>query len=406
MEGKRFINRMKVQNLLSFDEEGVDIELQPLNVLIGQNGSGKSNFIDIVSILQATQIDITAPFTKGGGIAEWLCKSAEAQNAAIEIVVEPARQRSTGGIRYRLQFTVVNQRFRMVDEIVENEYPSGKEYSSPFSFYRFRSGSPELYYRNTNMESDTPTGWTKKYLADEDFNPNQSIFQQRKDPLHYPDLTHVGERFSSILLYRNWDIGRLSTARVPQPADLPNDFLSENTRNLGAVLDSLLRHTTFHESIIGQLQELYARISDVRTLTSGGTVQVFVRENELRELIPATRLSDGTVRFLCLLVILCHPAPPPLICIEEPELGLHPDVIHKIAELLKDAATRTQLIVTTHSDLLVSALSDIPEAIVVCEHDGKGTRMKRLEREPLEAWLKDYSLGEVWLKGEIGGTRY
>jgi len=78
------------------------------------------------------------------------------------------------------------------------------------------------------------------------------------------------------------------------------------------------------------------------------------------------RLSDGTLRYLCLLTILCHPAPPPLICIEEPELGLHPDILPEVAKMLVDAASRTQLIVTTHSDILVDCLSDHPEAIVVC----------------------------------------
>ena len=100
------------------------------------------------------------------------------------------------------------------------------------------------------------------------------------------------------------------------------------------------------------------------------------------------RLSDGTLRYLCLLAILCHPEPPPLICIEEPETGLHPDILPTIAELLIEASQRTQLIVTTHSDILVSALSDIPEAVLVCEKDEDGTHFKRLNKDDLKEWLK------------------
>ena len=122
--------------------------------------------------------------------------------------------------------------------------------------------------------------------------------------------------------------------------------------------------------------------------------------------IPATRLSDGSMRYLCLLAILCDPNPPPLIGIEEPELGLHPDILPKVADLLLQASQRTQLIVTTHSDVLVDALSDYPETIVVCEKHHGITTMRRLDKETLSPWLEKYRLGELWTRGDIGGTRW
>lgn len=133
-------------------------------------------------------------------------------------------------------------------------------------------------------------------------------------------------------------------------------------------------------------------------------MQVFLEEENRS--IPATRLSDGTLRYLSLLAILCHPNPPPLVCIEEPELGLHPDILPSLARLLQEASSRMQLIVTTHSDILVDALSDTPECIVVCEkHDG-ATRMTRLNADDLKEWLEHYTLGQLWQKGQIGGTRW
>ena len=122
--------------------------------------------------------------------------------------------------------------------------------------------------------------------------------------------------------------------------------------------------------------------------------------------MPATRLSDGTLRYLCLLAILCDPDPPPVICIEEPELGLHPDILPKLADLLIEASQRTQLIVTTHSDILVDAMTDRPEAVVVCEKHNGCTRMRRLGKDKLAVWLEQYRLGQLWLKGELGGTRW
>lgn len=133
-------------------------------------------------------------------------------------------------------------------------------------------------------------------------------------------------------------------------------------------------------------------------------MQLFLHEEGLREPIPATRLSDGTLRYLCLLAILCHPDPPPVVCIEEPELSLHPDVLKSIAELLVEASKRTQLIVTTHSDTLVSDLTEFPESVIVCERENTGTELRRLDKDRLKKWLDKYRLGELWRMGELGGN--
>jgi predicted ATPase len=158
------------------------------------------------------------------------------------------------------------------------------------------------------------------------------------------------------------------------------------------------------QAIIENLQVLYPAIQEFDVIIEGGTVQVFLQEGRFN--IPATRLSDGTLRYLCLLAILCHPKPPPLICIEEPELGLHPDVVVNLGKLLKEASARTQLIVTTHSDVLIDCLSDDPADVVVCEKTGAGSTMERLDATGLEKWLQDYSLGQLWRRGEIGGNRW
>lgn len=135
-----------------------------------------------------------------------------------------------------------------------------------------------------------------------------------------------------------------------------------------------------------------------------GRVQLFLEERNYS--IPATRLSDGTLRYLCLLAILCHPNPQPLICIEEPELGLHPDVLPELSRLLIEASERTQLIVTTHSDILVDTMTEQPESVVICEKHNGETQMRHLRKNDLTEWLEKYRLGELWTKGQIGGTRW
>ncbi len=156
--------------------------------------------------------------------------------------------------------------------------------------------------------------------------------------------------------------------------------------------------------MLAALRKLYDAIDDYGIQIEGGSVQVFIQEGD--RIIPAARLSDGTLRYLCLLAILCHPKPPPLICIEEPELGLHPDILPTVADLLKEAAERCQLIVTTHSDVLVDCMHDEPENVLVAEKDENGTRLKRLKADELKPWLEKYRLGELWMSGDLGGTRW
>ena len=191
---------------------------------------------------------------------------------------------------------------------------------------------------------------------------------------------------------------------MPQGADLPNDTLRGDAANLGLVLNRLNQDSMSKSRLIGGLQRLYEGIGDLRVNVARGHVVLDVKEGDFR--IPASNLSDGTLRYLCLLAILNDPDPPGLICLEEPELGLHPDILPAVGELLIDASTRCQLIVTTHSDVLVDKLTHTPEHVVVCEkHDGQ-SHMRRLNKGDLAGCLKDYSLGQLWSSGHIGGNRW
>jgi predicted ATPase len=208
-----------------------------------------------------------------------------------------------------------------------------------------------------------------------------------------------------VRIYREWAFGRSAVFREPQKADMRNDILEEDFSNLGLFLNRLkTRSPIAKKAILSGLKDLYEGITDFDVLIEGGTVQVFFTEGDF--VIPATRLSDGTLRYLCLLAILCDPEPPPFICIEEPELGLHPDILPKVASLLRTAAERTQIIVTTHSDILVDAMTDCPEVVVVCEKNEGKTEMNRLSPKDLKVWLEKYRLGQLWIEGQLGGKRW
>lgn len=394
MQQAQLIKSLKLRNILSFGETAEEIKLGKLNVLIGPNGSGKSNLIEAISLLQAAPRSITNPMRRkgGGGVRDWLWQGRK-DNASAELeAVIFNREDVVDALRYRLAFSMINQRFEMTDESLEFEKPAQGQKEAYF-FYKYQNNHPILNVREE-----------KRTLKREDVDPELSILAQRKDPDQYPELTGVGEQFDKIRIYREWSFGRSADLRTPQNADAPNDILDENCLNLGLVLNHLSTKPATKRGILNYLKTFYDGIEDFGIRVEGGTVQLFLHEGDFA--IPATRLSDGTLRFICLLAILCHPTPPPLVCIEEPELGLHPDIIPPLAQLLTEASERTQVIVTTHSDILVDELTGAPDCVLVCEKKDGATSILNLDSDSLKEWLKKYSLGQLWLKGEIGGTRW
>ncbi|MCU0432789.1 MAG: AAA family ATPase [Bacteroidia bacterium] len=394
------LHSVSLQNILSFGTSIESLSLSGLNVLIGTNGSGKSNFIDIISLLRATTSDIPTLISKGGGINEWRWKGGKELPINFTFHVNHPDL----SLSHQVSFQVNGNRIKIDKEYINL---SIEFVESPIDFlYHFDSKTNEnsaLIISFYLLEDGSGYAYTPPNTQVRVSNEN-SVLSQIRDPEKYGYLAYLTDTYKQIRIYREWTFGRNTIFRQPQRADLPNNWLEEDFSNLGLFLSKLKRNPQAKRAILDGLNSLYAGITDFDLLIEGGTVQVFFTEGEFT--IPATRLSDGTLRYLCLLAILNDPTPPPLVCIEEPELGLHPDVLPKLAELLKDASTRMQLIVTTHSDILIDALSDTPESVVVCEkHEGQ-TTMKRLNANELSVWLDKYRLGQLWLRGEIGGNRW
>ena len=386
-----------LRNLLSFGPDTEPIALKSLNVLIGPNGSGKSNFIEAVSLLRSAPSDMRAVIRRGGGVSDWIWNGDSEGFASIDVVIK--NPQGSMPLRHVLAFRNENQTFRLVDERIENE-KSYQGHENPYFYYDYADGNPVINVKNKDGDDKTE----QRKLKPETVNADQSILAQRRDPEMYPEISYLADIYDKIRIYQQWYFGRNAVFREPQKADMRNDRLEEDFSNLGLFLNRLRRVPKAKNMILEALRDLYEGLDDFDVSIEGGTVQVFFTEGDFT--IPATRLSDGTLRYLCLLAVLCDPAPPPLICIEEPELGLHPDILPKVADLLNAASERTQLIVTTHSDILVDAMTERPDAVLVCEKHNGQTRIRRLESEKLEKWLKDYRLGELWTRGTLGGTRW
>ena len=400
------IHRLKVSGLLSFGPQGIDLPMEPLNILIGPNGAGKSNLLEVLALLRAAPRELARPIKRSGGIWEWLWKGDESPHkATIEATVDDPEQDSP--LRHLLEFTDHGGRFEVTDERIECA-------EAEFS-YRLHQGSHTFGIQTEPKEKRTSSRSTLSgavTIKEESLGPTtyrtrekpeESVLSQVRGAQTYPALHGLQEQYERIRLYRNWSFGPAAELRRNQSTHDPSDFLSEGGANLALVLSHF--RGEHKRKLVSALQELFDGIVDVNCPVTGGTVSLFLEEQGGRQ-IPASRLSDGTLRYLCLLAVLLHPEPPSLVAIEEPELGLHPDLLPTLSDLLVQASERCQLIVTTHSDVLVDALTDTPESIVVCEKHTGQTSMRRLAKDELATWLKEYSLGNLWTSGQLGGNRW
>ena len=390
-----YIERIRPCGLLSFAPDTPPLELGPLNVLIGPNASGKSNLIDVLGLVRSMPTDLQEPMRGGGGTLGWLWRTGSDsvfQTPSLELSLQVV-----GGP------TLVHN---LVLEGTAAPYVLGVQFErivdGPTVIYESDLAANRIAIRPNNGEiASNP--------YPEQHRKDQSALAQFRSQQTYPAITFLGFIYDSIRVYSGWEIGRRSSLRYAQPADLRGDRLEEDYSNLGIFLNQTgAAYPDAKANIEEALGDLYGRFNGYDVVVYGGTVQIFFTEGSRgkRMAIPAARVSDGALRYLCLLAILYNPVPPTLVCIEEPELGLHPDVIVKLADHLRAASERMQLIVTTHSDILIDALSDTPESIVVFENHSGATQMNRLDKQQLSKWLENYRLGELWTSGQIGGTRW
>ncbi len=431
------ISRVRLDGLLSFAPGSDAFELRPLNVLIGPNGAGKTNLIEAFELLAATPTDLAVPVRTGGGVAEWLWKGGGTGEAAdgglsarekrllevrrmneiatVEVVLDEGSPTGVP-LQYCLRFGEVGNRLEVFTEEIADAEPvpkprspltflhldRGPEAASDFAGERGRMlglpqepapGTTNVYYRLDGLTSTGVSGHVER---------NQSVLAQFKEPDKYPEITWTGKRFASVKTFREWAIGRATALRRPQPADLPEDALLPDCSNLALVLNQIEHHGGREFNDL--LSRFFPRFERLSTRIAGGAVQFYLHESGFSTPVPATRISDGTLRFIAVLATLLTPEPPPLACIEEPEIGLHPDAVALAAEVLVEASSRMQLVVTTHSDALVSALSSHVDSVVVCERPGAGTILKRLEADRLAKWLEEYRLGDLWRMGELGAN--
>ncbi len=290
-------------------------------------------------------------------------------------------------LRYRLEFSEEAHGFIIRRELLLGQAP-GTENGDDVTYFERLVGSARF-----GEEVGT-------------VSPGQSVFELYKSPADPTPITRIGAKLESIRIYREFQTVGDAQARLGASTAMRKEFLHDGGGNLPLLLLEM-DFKGLHDRVRAYLRRFCERFNDVKVRLDGSIAKTYVEESGLLEPLVSWRLSDGTLKFLCLLAVLLERELPPLICIEEPEVGLHPEAIQIVAEALVEASERTQLIVTTHSEALIDALSERPEDVLVSERDAdNSTQFRRLDKQQLSLWLEQYSLGRLWRMGEIGGTRW
>ncbi|MBV8129366.1 MAG: AAA family ATPase [Planctomycetaceae bacterium] len=348
------------------------LELRPINVLVGANGSGKSNFVGVFAFLRDLRQGHLVAYTDAAGGAEKILHFGSKVTKEIEL--EIAFRDGINGYHVALSPTA-EDRFYVHDERC---------------WFWNKSQHPRPYFESL-------AGSGKEAGISEPQNRVPGWVQSSLD---------------SWRLYHFHDTSNTSLMRKTADVD-DNRFLRADASNLAAYLYLLRQaHQPEYQLIRKTIQRVAPFFDDfhlepLRSNPSKVKLEWIHKFSDpftaFDAYFDASSLSDGTLRFICLSTLFLQPLAfrPSTIIVDEPELGLHPYAITMLANLVRAAATETQVILSTQSALLLDHFQ--PEDVLVADLEQGATTLKRLQSQDLAVWLEEYSLGQLWEKNQFGG---
>ncbi len=386
------LKSIQVQNYRSMQD--IDLDITPLTLLIGANASGKSNILDVFTLLSAgVKGNLKDAVLRRHGPSGLLYRGTEDRRIRLSLTFAARSDLESmeTSVPYRIELSVSDSWFSVSQEEICTISANGCMQS-----VLNRSGENySLLNKNTYQLIKS---------SDRDID-TELLTHQTFDRESYPAIFGIRKWMEGLSFYGPVPTDPNSEIRVPQYARSGTRLYSDGS-NLVSVLHEIKEKYSDTWKDIHSIIHLACPVfRDIIVPPEGGDGKIAMRwlEEPFHERggFSANLLSDGTLRFLFLVTLLMAPDPPPLICIDEPEAGLHPDCIGIIAELLDRASYRTQIIVSTHSPELVSNTK--PESVVVVEKENGATVAERLDANALKDWLRDFRLGDLWLSGDIGG---
>jgi predicted ATPase len=362
-----------------------DVTWKPgkLNVVIGPNGSGKSNLLRGLDLLHAVATgNLGNEILRDGGIAPLLWD----------------RQRKT--IEWKVKATV-----------------AGAPYAYEIAIERLGNSS-SFRASKESLSSERPlivrTSEASIVLdkAGNTFDPGEMVSEEQPvlprvvfPSLVDPQILSFQKFLANWAVYPSFRVDQDSLVRQAVVARF-EQRIAPDGQNLVPVLHTLYSSDRkFKRSVDAAMRAAFGRDYEELLFPPAARqrVQLGLRWRSLKTEQSAADLSDGTLRFLLLIAILTNPEPSDLIAIDEPETGLHPGMLPLVAELAAEAAERTQVIFTTHSPQFLDAFEGDPPTTTVAQWEDGATQLSVLDGEELRRWLTTYSLGSMFISGELEG---
>ena len=349
----------------------MDLELRPLNILIGANGAGKSNLISFFKMLNEMMAGRLQQYIGISGYAQSLLHFGPKVTPQIEAKLKFKIDNGSVDIIYTICLLHAAGDTLIFAE--ETGTRNGSHLPQPSTTYSFGAGHQETKI-NKAAQAGTPT-----------------IANTIKHLLNLCRVYHFHDTSS--------------TARVRQSCYIDdNHSLVSDAGNLAALLLRFREdYNTAYQRIVKTIRLIAPFFDDFVLEPRGNNVILNWREKSSDQVFGPHQFSDGTLRAICLTTLLLQPEDelPELIIVDEPELGLHPYALNIVAGIFGKASYHTQILISTQSSSFLDNFN--PEDVITVDRVGQESQFKRLNPEALEAWLEEYSLGEMWEKNIVGG---
>ncbi|MCA0387162.1 MAG: AAA family ATPase [Bacteroidetes bacterium] len=398
------LKQIRLQNFLSFKDLTIDFN-SGLNILVGINGAGKSNLFRALDLLKEGVSGKRLKdfvFNKMGGMDNILFKAANANLPDYSTTLKFVFDGKVAG----------EKGFKFVDDIVYTitlkKLPSSSNYyvlervesSSGFVWLDFEAGSGVL------SEGVENNGQKTKPVKYHDFVSGQELaLSSIFDTDRYSALSTIRSAIADMEVYHYFDTTSTSLIRKPTLPTSEERLLPTGT-NLPQILNTLkINSKSSFNRIINLLKDINPAFTEIDFNFIGGNIELMLGEENLEGSIHVTNISDGTLHYLCLLAILLNNNRGKVVCIDEPELGLHPDMISGISRLLEEKSPETQFIISTHSENLLDNF-DLRDILIFEKDKANSTTVKRYSDDDFKGWYQQFSPGKMWRTGDLGGNRW
>lgn len=367
-----------------------------LNVIIGPNGTGKSNLLRFLELISISAQGRLGKHIQSLGGMDPIVWDGSASSIIFKIETVPAGD-EWGPESYELTLRRLGggSSYRIENELLTNFHKvRTKKEKKPFKFLE-RAVNSAVFFDEKERTFITP----QEFVSEE-----ESLLSLASGPFinnHY--IPPFQRELASIAVYHDLHTNKDAVIRQPAISRLEKR-VDPDGQNLISVLHTLYTSDRdFKRDINAAMQAAFGDDFDelVFPPAADQKIQLRIRWKSLKREQSAADLSDGTLRFLFLLTVLASPSPAPIIAIDEPETGLHPAMLPIVAEYAADAATRSQVIMTTHSPQFLDAFREVRPTTTVAKWENGETTLHTLSDEKLNYWLQEYSLGTLFKSGEL-----